>query len=66
MRLINYKYELKIEYCLDINDKFNKKILYQLMDYEYYQNHKFDDVKILIESYNFNDILKYLINHNEI
>jgi len=66
MKLINYKYELVIEYCLDMDDNFTKKILYKLLDNEYNSKHKFEEVKVLIRTYDINDIIKYLVNKNEL
>lgn len=65
MRLINNKYELKIEYAMEIGT-FKKQVFYQLLDYDWYLKHKFDDCKILVQSYNFNDIVEYLVKHNDI
>ena len=61
-RLINNKYELKIEKTLDIHT--NKiDYYYTLYDYEYNQKNKFEPAKILIETNNFTEIAFYLDNN---
>ena len=65
MRLINNKYELLIEYVLDIHT-FEKKIFYTLFDYEYNQKHKFEEAKKLVETLNFNDVIEYLIKNGNL